>query len=123
MSYKTLFSALIILLYFPVIGHAVDITGVWNAKFDTQVGPQDYTYNFTVKGTELTGSMTSGNGESSVENGKVEGDTVSFVENLNYQGMALKIDYTGKITSNDEISFTRKVGEFATEQLIARRVK
>ena len=123
MSYKNIFCVLIILLYFPVSGHAADITGVWNAKFDTQVGPQDYTYDFSVKGTELTGSMKSGNGESKVENGKVEGDTVTFVENLNYQGMAIKIDYTGKIVSGDEISFTRQVGEFATEQLTAKRVK
>lgn len=123
MSIKYLFYPLIILLYFPASGIAADITGVWNAKFDTQVGPQDYTYDFTVKGTELTGTMKSGNGESKVENGKVDGDTVTFIENLNYQGMAIKIDYTGKILSNEEISFTRQVGQFATEQLSAKRVK
>ena len=123
MSFKHLFYPLILLLYFPVSGYAADITGVWNAKFDTQVGPQDYTYDFTVKGTELTGTMKSGNGEAKVENGKVDGDTVTFVENLNYQGMAIKVDYTGTIVSNDEINFTRKVGEFATEPLTAKRVK
>jgi len=123
MSYKKYSYVLILLFYFPISGHATDISGVWSATFDTQVGQQNYTYEFSAKGSELTGSMKSGNGESKVENGKVEGDTVKFVENLNYQGTALKIDYTGKIVSNDEISFSRKVGDFATEQLTAKRVK
>ena len=123
MSYKNMLYALIIILYFPVSGYAADISGVWTATFNTQVGEQQYTYEFSVKGKELTGSMKSGNGESKIENGKVEGDTVTFVENLDYQGTALRVDYTGKIVSNDEISFSRQVGEFATEQLTARRVK
>ena len=123
MSYKSIFLALIILLYFPVSGQAADISGVWSATFDTQVGQQSYTYEFTQKGSELSGSMKSGNGEAKVEDGKVEGDTVTFVENMNYQGMALKINYTGKIISDNEISFTRKVGDFGTEQLSAKRVK
>jgi hypothetical protein len=32
------------------------------------------------------------------------------------------ITYTGKI-SGDEIKFTRKVGDFATEEITAKRVK
>jgi hypothetical protein len=107
----------------PLSAHAADLTGVWNAKFDTQIGPQDYTYELTQKGTELTGSIKSGNGESKVENGAVKGDTVTFVENLTVQGMTIKVDYTGKIVSDNEISFTRQVGTFATEQLTAKRVK
>jgi hypothetical protein len=31
--------------------------------------------------------------------------------------------YTGKIVSPDEIKFTRNVAEFATEELVAKRVK
>jgi hypothetical protein len=107
----------------PLSGHAADLTGVWNAKFDTQIGPQDYTYELTQKGTELTGSIKSGNGESKVENGAVKGDTVTFVENLTVQGMTIKVDYTGKVVSDNEITFTRQVGTFATEQLTAKRVK
>jgi hypothetical protein len=52
----------------------------------------------------------------------VEGDKVSFVENLTYQGMTIRIEYTGKI-SGDEIKFTRKVADFATEELTAKRAK
>ena len=31
------------------------------------------------------------------------GDTVTFVENLEFQGMTIRIEYTGKIVSADEI--------------------
>ena len=123
MSYKKICYILIFMVVVTVKGYAADITGTWTATFDTQVGQQNYTYTFSVNGTGLTGSMKSANGESGIENGRIEGDTVSFTENLDFQGMALKISYTGKIISNDEISFTRQVGEFATEQLTAQRVK
>jgi hypothetical protein len=60
MSCKKLFYLFIILFYFPASGYTADISGVWAATFDTQVGQQNYTYEFSVKGTELTGSMKSG---------------------------------------------------------------
>ena len=53
----------------------------------------------------------------------MDGDTVSFVEMLNFQGTEIRIQYTGKITSADEIKFTRQVADFATEELVATRVK
>ena len=102
---------------------AADITGKWTASFDTQIGVQNYTYEFEVKDGKLTGKAKSQNGETAITDGKVEGDKVSFVENLNFQGMELRIAYTGKIVSDDEIKFTRNVADFATEELVAKRAK
>ena len=102
---------------------AADISGKWAASFETQIGTQKYTYDLKVTGTTLTGRAKSENGDTEITEGKVNGDTVSFVENLNYQGMALKITYTGKVTSNDEIKFTRDVAGLAMEELVAKRVK
>jgi hypothetical protein len=102
---------------------AADITGKWTASFDTQIGQQNYTYDFVVKDGALTGKAKSDNGESAIQDGKVDGDTVTFVENLKFQDMDIRIEYTGKIASADEIRFTRKVADFATEQLVAKRVK
>jgi hypothetical protein len=102
---------------------APDITGTWKASFDTQIGQQNYTYEFKVSGTSLTGTAKSDMGQSEIQDGKVEGDTVTFVENLTFQDMPIRITYTGQIASDDEIKFTRNVGNFATEQLVATRVK
>ena len=46
-----------------------------------------------------------------------------FVEKISFQGNEIAITFTGKITSNDEIKFTKQVGEIATEQLVAKRAK
>ncbi len=102
---------------------AADITGKWTASFDTQIGKQNYTYDFVVKDSKLTGKMKSDMGESDVLEGKVEGDKVSFAELLNFQGMEIRITYTGTVVSADEIKFTRNVADFATEELVAKRVK
>ena len=104
---------------------AIDITGQWTASFDTQIGHQDYTYDFVVKDGKLTGKAKSSLADAAVDiqDGTVEADTVKFIENLNFQGNEVRITYTGKITSQDEIKFTRQVAEFATEELVAKRVK
>ena len=102
---------------------APDITGKWTASFDTQIGQQEYTYDFVVKDTTLTGKYKSNLAEGEILEGKVDGDKVTFVEMLKFEGMEIRIDYTGTIASADEIKFTRNVGDFATEQLVAKRAK
>lgn len=121
MSRLLLLAALALLVSAPVF--AADITGTWTASFDTQVGVQNYTYTFKVENGKLTGRAKSQNGDSEITDGKVEGDTVTFVENLNFQGMPLRIEYTGKIAGEDEIKFTSKVADVATEELVAKRSK
>ncbi len=102
---------------------AGDFNGKWMAQFDTQIGPQKYTFEFHVDGTKLTGKAVNEQfGSTDIAEGKVEGDSISFVEPLDFQGNELRIIYTGKM-DGDTIKFTRKVGDFATEELIATRVK
>jgi hypothetical protein len=108
------------------LAHAVaaaDITGKWTADFDTQIGVQKYTYTFQVKGSELTGTAASELGTTVIKSGKVDGETVTFLEPLDFMGMVINIAYTGKIVSDDQIDFTRQVADIATEKLVAKRVK
>jgi len=58
-----------------------------------------------------------------VEHLGVEGDKVTFAELLVFQGMEIRITYAGTVVSADEIKFTRNVADFATEELVAKRVK
>ena len=99
-----------------------DINGTWAASFDSQVGTQTYTYTFEVAGETLTGRSKSNFGESDLT-GSVDGDKVTFIENLNYQGMALAITYTGQIVSADEIKFKRDVAGQGGEEFTATRQK
>ena len=99
-----------------------DISGTWTTSFDSQVGQQTYTYDFKVDGETLSGHSKSNFGESDLK-GTVDGDKVTFVENLSYQGQALAITYTGQIVSADEIKFSRDVAGQGGEQFTAKRQK
>jgi hypothetical protein len=112
------------LLALPAL--AGDVTGKWSAEFDTQVGPQKYVFELKVEGDKLTGKASfermGQKGEAELKDGKAGADEVSFVEMLDFEGTTVPIAYTGKVAA-DEIKFTRKVGDFATEEFVARRVK
>jgi hypothetical protein len=113
------------LLFFALgsIGaNAADFNGKWSAEFDTQIGVQKYTYEFHVDGSKLTGTAANERGSTQITEGKIDGDNISFVEQINFNGNDIRIVYTGKI-DGDQIKFTRQVGEFATEEVIAKRVK
>jgi hypothetical protein len=105
---------------------AADVTGKWTAEFDTQVGPQKYVFDLKAEGGKVTGKASfermGQKGEAELKDGKLAGDDISFVEMLDFQGQAIAITYTGKV-AGDEIKFTRTVGDFAKEELVAKRVK
>jgi len=122
MNHKRLLLSAVIVFLMAGVLFAADVTGTWTASFDTQVGVQNYTYTFKADGGKLTGTAKSQNGETQIQEGSVKGDEISFVENLNFQGMPLRIEYKGKL-SGDEIKFSRKVADVATEELVAKRAK
>ena len=123
MKTSTILLALIVL---PLSVFAADVTGTWKSEFDSQIGLQKYTFTFKQDGVNLTGKASSEAGErkreAELKEGKVEGDAVSFVEMLNFQDNEIRITYTGKLSADaSEIKFTREVGEFAKEAIVAKR--
>ncbi len=104
---------------------AADITGKWTAEFESQIGPQKYIFEFKADGANLTGMAISNiNGEEEktpITEGKINGNEITFVENLNYQGMELRIVYQGTV-SGDEIQLARIEGG-GNEKFVAKRAK
>ena len=102
------------------------VTGKWQGQFDSQVGLQKYTYDFKANGTNLTGRAVgiSDNGTNNVAitDGMVSTNGITFVELLKFGDNDVRIEYTGKV-SGDEIKLHRKVGDFAEEDLVVKRVK
>jgi hypothetical protein len=101
---------------------AADITNTWTVAIDTQVSVQNYAFTFKVTGEKLTGKTKSQFGESDITEGVVKSDDITFVGNLNDEGMPLCIVYKGKI-SGDEIKFTRNVTDISGETFVAKRTK
>ena len=105
------------------LAYAADVSGTWTASFDTQVGKQEYTYTLKVDGAALTGTAKSNLiGDSTLADGKVDGNKISFVEKGNYQGMPLQFNYTGELVG-DEIRFKRELMGFPAEEFVAKRSK
>jgi alpha-L-arabinofuranosidase len=105
---------------------AADVTGTWKSDFDSQIGHQFYTFTFKQDGAKLIGKANSEVGdrkrEAELKEGKVDGDAISFVEMLSFQDNEIRITYSGKLSPNgNEIKFTREVGEFAKEEIVAKR--
>jgi len=86
---------------------------------------QTYTYDFKADGTNLTGRAVgiseSRTNDAAITEGKINQDEISFVEPLKFGDNDVRIEYTGKV-SGDEIKMHRKVGDFAEEDLVAKRV-
>src|SRR6185369_6891307 len=103
----------------------VDIAGAWKAEFDTQVGLQKYQFNFQVNDGKVTAKGTAETGDQKREiefkDAKVSGDTVTFVETRQIQDREIPVEFTGKV-SDKGIEFTRKVGDFGSQQALATRV-
>lgn len=105
-------------------GLAADVTGTWKAEFETQRGLQKYTFTLKQDGTTVTGKATvereGEKREAELKEGRIDGDSVTFVEPLKIQDNELRITYTGRIFGG-EIKFTRKVGDFGTSEATAKR--
>lgn len=110
-----------------VSAFAADPTGKWTAEFDTQIGMQKYIFELKAEGAKLTGKAIGKVADAEattvdIQNGKVDGDEISFLENLKFGEMDLRIEYKGKV-AGDEIKFTRKVAENIVEEFVAKRAK
>ena len=118
--FRKILLATLITAFACTTAFAASVDGKWKATFDTQMGTQNYTYEFHVDGNKVTGTATNDHGHAQITEGKIDGETITFVEPLSFNGNDIRIEYTGKI-DGDQIKFTRKVGEFATEELVAKR--
>jgi hypothetical protein len=105
---------------------APSATGKWRAEFDTQIGKQKYLFTLKADGTNVTGKANAEIGDQKIEtplsDGKINAADISFVENMDFSGQPIRIEYKGAL-DGDQIKFTRKVGDIATEEFTASREK
>jgi hypothetical protein len=86
---------------------AADVTGKWVAQVQGMQGTSETTFVFKVEGTTLTGTVTTTRGESTISEGKIKGDEISFVIVRKFGENEMKTLWKGKV-SGDEIKFTRE---------------
>jgi hypothetical protein len=111
------------LLVFGLSAMAADVSGKWKGTADTPNGTVERTFLFKVDGTKLTGETESQMmGKSTIADGKVEGDTITFSINVKFQDNDMKLNYKG-VVSGDEIKFTLDIPNVGqTLEYTAKRV-
>jgi hypothetical protein len=94
--------------------HAADVSGTWKGAFDFEGSNVPLTIHLTVGGAAVTGTVEGlPTTPAEIHDGKIDGDTVTFWVNTDYQGQTYKLLYTGKVSAaGDAIAFT-----FGTEDL------
>lgn len=111
------------LAFFTMAASAADISGTWKGTAETPNGTIERTFVFKVDGTKLTGETSSQfTGKSTITDGKVEGDDVTFTITAKFQDNDVKLNYKGKI-KGDVINFNVQAaeGQF-TIDYVAKRV-
>ncbi|KAA6459742.1 hypothetical protein DYQ86_16660 [Acidobacteria bacterium AB60] len=101
---------------------AADVTGKWKGSVETPRGTQEISLDLHADGAALTGKITTPRGESDIQDGKIDGDNLSFTQVLNFNGNEFKINYTGKV-EGDTIKFTRTVADHPAVEFTATREK
>ncbi len=119
---KNSFLTALALLALAFAALAADINGKWKAEYETPNG-QTRTSIFTLKaeGDTLTGTVSGGQSEAKIENGKISGDEVSFTVTRNFNGNEFKISYKGKVEGN-ELKLTMSFGEDRTMNIVAKKM-
>ena len=91
-----------VMLAAPWAAYAADVTGKWKGDMG---GDFTLTFDFKQDGTKLTGAADGPGGEPmKIQDGKVEGNKISFTVNFN----DMKIVHEGTI-DGDEITLTIKM--------------
>ncbi len=115
---------LIVLALFTAAAFAADIDGTWKATAEGPNGSMERTFVFKADGSKLTGETTSSLfGKSTIADGKIEGDSLSFILRIKYQDNEMKVHYKGKINGK-EIKLTAEIPDAGrTIEWLARKVE
>lgn len=106
---------LITLTFSALVAFGADVAGTWKATAEGPNGSMERTFIFKVDGQKLTGETKSSMlGNSALENGKVDGNNISFTITAKFQDNEMKISYKGKVDGK-QIKLTSDFGGQAVE--------
>ena len=84
---------------------SMDVTGTWKGEWEMNGTTLPSIFVLKSTGGVVTGAMMTGaNTSTEIHDGKIEGDTITFWVNTEYQGQTYILQYKGKITAG-QINF------------------
>jgi len=116
---KRLLFVFAVLLVVSIAALAADVSGKWVAQVPGRGGQaRETTFTFQVDGEKLTGTVSGRGGDNAISEGKISGDTLSFVV-ATERG---KQTYSGKVAGN-EIQMKRESGQGQAREFAAKRAQ
>lgn len=107
---------------FSFVASADDVTGTWKGTAETPNGTIERTFVFKVDGKKLTGETTSQMmGKSTITDGVVDGDNLSFTITVKFQDNEMKLSYKGKVSGN-EIKFNVEASNGISLDYVAKKI-
>lgn len=114
---RRILSGALLATLFAVAAWAADVTGKWRAEFTSPDGQARVnTFTFKAEGEKLTGTVAGQQDEAPIEEGKIQGDEISF----SAQRFFGRVAYKGKV-SGDEIKFRVQL-EGQSFEMTAKRI-
>lgn len=93
------FPLLLLSLAVAAVVFAADVTGKWTYEMQGRNGTMTGTMNLKADGDKLTGTIAGGRGgETEIQDGKVEGNTITFNVVREFNGNKMTMKYTGTVT-------------------------
>jgi hypothetical protein len=105
-----------------VTSFAADVDGKWSGTIDTPTGSYEQTFTFKADGSKLTGTLSIGDMETPISNGKIDGNNIAFAVMLNFGPMPFTVAYYGVI-AGDEIKLSGEAGGGFRIDYVVKRVK
>ena len=93
--------------------------GTWNTTMNTPMGAQNGTLTLATSGATLTGKLSGPQGELDLQDGKVEGDNVSWKASIT-SPMAMTLEFSAKV-EGDAITGNVKLGAFGNASFTGTR--
>ena len=103
--------------------YGAGIDGNWTGTMDVMDQQIEVKYTFKVDGDILTGTTAGQDGrELEIKNGKIEGSKISFTVDVELNGQAMTISYTGVI-DGDQIAMSLDMGMGQPMKYVIKKVE
>jgi hypothetical protein len=101
-----------------------DVNGKWTYEMQTRDGQKrEASMTLKAEGDKLTGTVQGRQGDRPIENGKINGDEISFEMTVNMGGESRKLLYKGKIEGDElKLNMSSPNAEFSRD-FVAKRMK
>jgi hypothetical protein len=102
--------------------YSATVGGKWVGDVNTPDGQSiSLTLNFKVDGDKVTGTITGPTGDVEITEGKLDGETLTFVLSVDAGGQQLVFKCTGKLDGDDQLKINMNGGAELNLDFTAKR--